>query len=532
MLSRFICRFRLTKLNLHYIIHLVMKIFPSDIIKEIDRATCESQNIHSLELMERAAAAICYEIVARFNPNKRFVVMAGPGNNGGDALALARMLFEQGYRKLEVFLFNVMGKLSHDCQEERNRLLSIEGIDFTEVKHDFQPPYLSEQDVVIDGLFGSGLRGPLQKGFLYLVRYINESGAYVVSIDIPSGLSGEWNDNVSRQDMVHANLTLAFQFPRLSFFFEENEDIIGEWKILDIDLDENKIKELQTDFILVEERDVRPLLVKRGNFTNKRDFGSALIFAGSAGMSGAAVLAAKSSLRSGAGLCTIHGPRVSMNVLQTAVPEAMFEPDRNENFISNMTVHHPHQAVAVGPGIGTDEKTVDALEDLLKKFKYPLILDADALNCIAKRPHLLSLLPTHSIITPHIGEFDRLFGEHAGNEERLRKAIDMSKYYNIIIVLKGHYTATIRPTGRVFINSTGNPGMATAGAGDVLTGVIAAFLAQGLRPEQAASVGAFIHGLAGDLAVENIGEYGLIASDIADNCATAIKSVMLRKKQK
>lgn len=509
-----------------------MKIFPSEIIKEIDKATCESQKIHSLQLMERAASAVCCEVVARFNPNKRIVIMAGPGNNGGDALAVARMLFEQGYRKLEVFLFNVMGRLSHDCQEERKKLLAIEGIDFTEVKHDFQPPYLGEQDVVIDGLFGSGLKGPLQKGFLYLVRYINESDAYVISIDIPTGLGGEWNDNVSRQDMVHANLTLTFQFPRLSFFFEENEEVIGEWKVLDIDLDENKIKEQPSDFILVEERDVRPLLVRRGNFTNKRDFGSALIFAGSAGMSGAAVLAARATLRSGAGLCTVHGPRVSMTVLQTAIPEAMYEPDRNDNFISNMTVHHPHQAVAVGPGIGTDEKTMDALENLLKNFKNPLILDADALNCIAKRPHLLSLLPTHSIITPHIGEFDRLFGEHSGNEERLRKAIDMSKYYNIIIVLKGHYTVTVRPTGRVFINTTGNPGMATAGAGDLLTGVITAFMAQGMRPEQAASVGVYIHGLAGDIAVEKTGEYGLLASDIADCCSVAIKDIMERKKQR
>lgn len=507
-----------------------MKIFPSDIIKEFDRATCEAQKINSIELMERAASALCCEIVARFNPNKRIVIMAGPRNNGGDALALARMLFEQGYRKLEVFLFNVLGHLSHDCQEERNRLMAIDGIDFTEVKHDFQPPYLCENDVVVDGLFGSGLKGPLQKGFLYLARYINESEAYVISIDIPSGLGGEWNDNVSRQDMVHADLTLTFQFPRLSFFIEENKDVIGEWKILDIELDETKIKETSSDFVLVEERDVRPLLAKRGNFTNKRDFGSALIFAGSAGMSGAAVLAARGCMRSGAGLCTVHGPRVSMSVLQTAIPEVMFEPDRNENFISNMTVHHPHQAVAVGPGIGTDEKTLDALETLLKNFKNPLILDADALNCISRRPHLISLLPTNSIITPHIGEFDRLFGEHASSEERLRKAVDMAKYYKIIIVLKGHFTATVRPTGRVFINPTGNPGMATAGAGDVLTGVITSFLAQGMRPELAASVGVYIHGLAGDLALEDNGEYGLMASDIAQNCGKAIRHIMQHSK--
>ncbi|MCH5232938.1 MAG: NAD(P)H-hydrate dehydratase, partial [Muribaculaceae bacterium] len=472
-----------------------------------------------------AASAVCCEIVSKFNPNQRIVVMAGPGNNGGDALAVARMLFEQGYRQLEVFLFNVLGKLSHDCNEEKEKLEELEGIDFTEVKSDFQPPALGAGDVVIDGLFGSGLKGPLQKGFLTLVRYINDSGAYIISIDIPSGLSGEWNDNVSRRDMIHANLTLAFQFPRLSFFFEENEDVIGKWQLLDIGLDQSKIKDIPVDFILVDEKNVRPFIKKRRNFSGKRDYGSALIFAGSTGMAGAAALAARGCLRSGAGLVTVHSARVSLPIIQTLVPEAMFEPDRNENFISEMNIHHNHQAVAAGPGIGQNEKTIDALESMLKIYKNPVILDADALNCIARRPHLLSLLPAHSIITPHIGEFDRIFGEHAGNEERLRKAIEMSKYYNIIIVLKGHYTATIRPTGRVYINSTGNPGMATAGSGDVLTGVITALMAQGMRPEQAATIGVFVHGLAGDMAAEKWGEYGIMASDIADNCGLALRKL-------
>lgn len=507
-----------------------MKIFASEVIREIDKATCESQGIDSLELMERAATEVCCEIVARFNPTQRIVVMAGPGNNGGDALAVARMLHEQGYTKVEAFLFNVMGKISHDCCEEKKRLEEIDGFDFTEVTRDFQPPYLGPEDVVIDGLFGSGLKGPLQKGFLTLVRYINESGAFIVSIDIPSGLSGEWNLNVSRRDMIHANLTLTFQFPRLAFFFEENEEVIGEWKILDIGLDESIMKEMPVDFMLVEERNVRPIIKKRNNFTAKRDYGSALIFAGSTGMSGAAVLAAKATLRSGAGLATVHGARNSMQILQTAVPEAMFEPDASENYITDMRVHHNHQAVAVGPGLGVHEKTINALESLLKNYKTPLVLDADALNCIALRPHLLSLLPSQSIITPHAGEFDRLFGECKNNEDRLRKAIDMSKYYNIIIVLKGHYTATVRPTGRVYLNSTGNPGMATAGSGDVLTGVITAFLAQGYRPEQAATIGVFIHGMAGDLAAETWGEFGILASEIANNCAIAIKLLLEKKK--
>ena len=507
-----------------------MKIFASNVIREIDNATCEAQNISSIDLMERAANAVSCEIISRFLPSQRIVVVAGPGNNGGDALATARMLIEQGYKKVEVFLFNVIGKLTHDCDEERKKLTAMEGIDFTEVTRDFSPPYLSENDVVVDGLFGSGLRQPLQGGFVMLARYINESKAYIISIDVPSGLFCEWNENVAYRDVIHANLTLTFQFPRLAFFFSENEPVIGEWKLLDIDLDEAKMRELPADYKLVEAASVRPLLQPRRNFTGKRDYGSVLLMAGSIGMMGAAVMAARASLKSGAGLVTVHSAKIGMPILQTAVPEAMFEPDRNDNFITDMTVHHDHQAVAIGPGIGSNTRTIDALEALLKNCKAPMVLDADALNCIAKRPTLLEILPAQTILTPHIGEFDRIFGGHPNSEERLKKAIDMAKYYNIIIVLKGHYTATIRPTGMVYFNSTGNPGMATAGSGDVLTGVIAAFLAQGFRPELAATVGAYVHGLAGDMAVAQLGEYGIVASDIAAYCGRAIRAIINREK--
>ncbi len=479
--------------------------------------------------MERAANAACYEIISRFLPSQRIVIIAGPGNNGGDALAIARLLIERNYKHIEVFLFNIKGHLSHDCDEERKKLITIDGIDFTEVTREFTPPYLGENDVVIDGLFGSGLTEGLQGGFVMLARYINDSGAYVISIDIPSGMKGEWNVDMARRDMVHADLTLTFQLPRLSFFFEENSEVIGEWKLLDIDLDQEKIKSIPTDFMLVEARSVRPLLRERRPFTGKRDYGSALIFAGSIGMMGAAVMCSRSCLRSGAGLATVHSAYCGMQILQTAVPEAMFEPDRNEHVISDMSVHHTHQAVAVGPGIGTHEVTINALEALLKSCDHPLLLDADALNCISMRPSLLTMLPRNTVITPHIGEFDRLFGEHKTSEERLHKAREIARYYNIIVVLKGHYTMTIRPTGKVYFNSTGNPGMATAGAGDVLTGVIAAFMAQGYRPEHAATIGVYVHGLAGDIAAREYGEVGMTSSDIANNIGRAVQMIINRE---
>lgn len=506
-----------------------MKIINSQGIHQIDTATCETQNISSIDLMERAANAVVCEIISRFLPSQRIVVIAGPGNNGGDALAVARMLIEQGYRRVEIFLFNVTGKLSHDCNEEYKQLIAMDGIDFTEITHAFNPPYLGKNDVVVDGLFGAGLNQPLQGGFVAVARYVNESGAYVISIDLPSGLFGEWNSHINLRDVVHANLTLAFQLPRLSFFFSENHQVLGEWKLLDIDLDEAKIKATPTNYYVIDNKNIAPLLHKRLPFTGKRDYGSALFFAGSTGMTGAAVLSARAALKSGAGLATVHSAKRSINIIQTAVPEAMFEPDKMEHFIADMTIHHNHQAVGVGPGIGTQDQTINALESLLQNCSAPLVLDADALNCISLRPALLSIIPPKTIITPHIGEFDRLFGEHKYSEERLKTAIEMSRKYNIIIVLKGHYTAVVRPTGRVYFNSTGNPGMATAGAGDVLTGIITSFLAQGYNPEYAASIGVYVHGLAGDLAANELGEFGLTASDIADRTGRAIHSIISNK---
>ena len=506
-----------------------MKIINSQGIKLIETVTCEKQRISSIDLMERAANAVAVEIMARFLPTQRIVVIAGPGNNGGDALAVARMLIDQGYHHVEIFLFNVTGKLSYDCNEEYKRLIAMDGINFTEVTHAFNPPFLGKNDVVLDGLFGAGLNEPLQGGFLAVARYINESGAYVISIDLPSGLFGEWNAQINLRDVVHANLTLAFQLPRLSFFFAENYQVLGECKLLDIDLDEAKIKETATNYYVIDSKNIAPLLHKRLPFTGKRDYGSAMLFAGSTGLMGAAVLAARATLKSGAGLVTVHSARRGLDILQTAVPECMYEPDRNDHYITDMKIHHHHQAVGVGPGIGSQEATANALQGLLQNCTAPMVLDADALNCIAQRPAMLTLLPPKTILTPHIGEFDRLFGDHKSSEERLKAAIEAARKYNIIIVIKGHYSAVVRPTGRVYFNTTGNAGMATAGSGDVLTGIITSFLAQGYNPEYAASIGVYVHGLAGDLAAEELGEFGMTASDIAAYAGRAIHQILNRK---
>ncbi|MGN0213921.1 MAG: NAD(P)H-hydrate dehydratase [Muribaculaceae bacterium] len=502
-----------------------MKIFTTKEIREIDNYTIEHDGVESLVLMERAASAAVGEIVSRFSPGKRIVVFAGSGNNGGDALIVARKLYELGYNP-EVILFNVRSShLSSGCEQCRNDLLELGGINFTEVVGTFTPPELGSDDVVIDGLFGTGLRTPINSGFAALIRYINESGAYTIAIDIPSGLCGEWNSGTPRNNIIRARLTLAFQFSRLAFFFAENAEFIGEVKVLDIELSPEAISKTRSDFYLIEHDDVRGMIKPRGLFVNKYDAGTAFLVAGSYGMVGAAILASRAVMRAGAGLLTVHAPQCAFQPMQTAVPEALFEVDRSEWFTTRIDVNHRYGAVALGPGMGTNESTIEALDLFLKNCHQPVVLDADALNCIAKRPMMLRNIPIGSVLTPHAGEFDRLFGAHATQEERLLKAIEVSKLYGFTIVLKGHYTMTVRSDGKVYINCSGNPGMATAGSGDVLTGIIAAFIAQGYAMDWAVVMGVYVHGLAGDLAAEQHGEISMTASDIVDNIGNAIKGI-------
>ena len=507
-----------------------MKIYTNDQIRAIDAGTIRREGIAGIELVERAAEGIAREIMARWRPNKRIVVFAGPGNNGADALATARILMEQAYMP-EVYLFNIGGNRLHpDCRESRDRFLAAGGSKFTEVIKNFERPMLGPDDLVIDGLFGTGLKSPLpSSGYVSVIQMINESGATIVSIDIPSGMFGDWNTEAINRNIINASLTLTLQFPRLAFFLSDNDQLVGNWKVIDINLSREEMRAQKAQFYLVQQQDIKSLLHPRKKFVSKADFGSAIIYAGSYGMTGAAVLAAKGASRSGAGKVTVHSPRCAFYVLQSTVPSAMYEADPDNSTISDFTLRKDYKGIAIGPGIGTSDNTVNALESCLKVANAnsrPLILDADALNCIAMRPSMLNYIPVLSIITPHAGEFDRLFGEHASAESRLRKAIEVAAYHRILIILKGRYTAIVRPDGKVYFNSSGTPAMATAGSGDVLTGLLAGLLAQGYNPEIAALLGCFIHGLAGEMAEAVEGEYGVTADDIAANIGRAIKTIM------
>ena len=504
-----------------------MKLFTTEEIRAIDRRTIEQEGVPSLELIERVAEGVADEISSRWRSNKPTMVFAGPGNNGADALGAARLLFERGFRP-EVFLFNIGGdKLSTDCAASRDRMLAeVPDIIFHEVKDRFSMPKITTNHLVIDGLFGSGLREELQGGFKSLVQYINDENATVVSIDLPSGMFGDWNPQIVNRNTIHATLTLAIQFPRISFFIPDNAELIGEWKIIDIGLSEKAIATSPANFCLVEQRDVHRRLRHRKEFASKADFGSGILYAGSYGMMGAAILAARGALRAGVGKLTVNSPKCGYQIMQSSVPEALFRHNRGEINIIDIHPERDFSAIAVGPGIGTNELTVKAVEDFLASINQPVILDADALNCIAIKPSILNTIPVLSILTPHAGDFDRLFGPQPSAEARLRKAIEMAKYYNILIILKGRYTAIVRPDGKVYFNSSGCPAMATAGSGDVLTGVLLSMLAQGYPAELASLIAVYVHGLAGEMAAAEQGEYGVTAGDIASYIGKAIREIM------
>ncbi|MBD5350573.1 MAG: NAD(P)H-hydrate dehydratase [Bacteroides sp.] len=504
-----------------------MKLFTSADIHAIERHTLSTEAITARILVNRVAEAAANEIASHWRPSKRTIVFAGPGNNGADALATAIRLIDLGFNP-SIYLFNIGGTaIKNECVYYRSLFYSdYPQADFQEVTNNFNTPELGPNDLVIDGLFGIGLDKPLTGGFMALVRYINESGAQVVSLDIPSGMFADLESSSPSRDTIHATLTLAIQYPHIAFFMPDRTELVGRWKVLDIGLSRDAAEKRKSGFHLVEASEIKGLLRQRPRFCSKADFGSALLIAGRYGMIGASVLACRGAARSGCGKVTLFGPQCAYQIAQTSVPEAMFEADENQLMISKINLDKKFNAIGIGPGIGTSDITVSAVESFIKRAQSPLVIDADALNCIVRRPDLLKYLPFLSILTPHDGEFDRLFGEHDSREARIKKAIEVSKEYNILILLKGHHTAVVRPDGMVYLNTSGTPALATAGSGDVLTGIITSFIAQGYKPEVAAIVAPFIHGRAGEIAAREHGDYGVTASDIAESTGKAIMEIM------
>ena len=502
-----------------------MKIFTSAQIRELDSYTIKHEPIASIDLMERAAKALAHAIADEWDTNSPMVVFAGPGNNGGDALAVARLLVEQGYT-VTAYLFNITSHLSADCEINRKRLEENRRIKgFTVVTQEFDPPVLTAETVVIDGLFGSGLNKPLAGGFASLVKYINNSPAKVVSIDVPSGLMAEDNSFNVRAHIVRATLTLTLQHIKLSFLFPENQQFIGRLKTLDIRISKEGIDRMDTQYVLAEEKTVRPLLQPRNPFAHKGEMGHALLIAGSYGMGGAAILAAKACLRAGAGKVTVHTSRGNNLIMQVAVPEAVVQLDREETAFSEPVETEDYDALAIGPGLGMSEGAAIAMIAQLRRSQCPIVADADALNQLSNHRAWMQQLPQGMIMTPHPKEFDRMAGRCTDSFERLSKAVEMAKRQQIYIILKGHHSALCLPDGHVLFNSTGNAGMATAGSGDVLTGIVTALLAKGHPQADACLLGMYLHGLAGDLAARELGEESLVASDIIAFLPKAFKAL-------
>ena len=506
----------------------MFKIFATDKVKELDQYTIVHEPISSIDLVERAAFMFVQDFCRHYSKQQRVIIFAGQGNNGADALAIARLLKEELFKRAETYLFNPTDHLSEDCERNKQRLLATEQVEFTEVgRGDFDLPEIDEHDIIIDGLFGSGLNRPLAGGFAALANFINETDAEVVAIDIPSGLFGEDNRGNNPEAIVKANVTLTFGFPKLAFFLPENAEFVGEWRVLDIGIHPSIIEQTNTPYYMVEEEEISATLLPRNRFAHKGTFGHALLLAGSKGKMGAALLAAKACLRSGAGLLTAHIPYRGETIFQTAFPEAMLSFDTHPDYLTTAPDTSSYAAIGMGPGLGQHMESAAVIERVLGNYNKPVVIDADAINIIASNKDLLNKIPARSILTPHPKEFDRLVGECATAYERLLKAQSFAMEHKLTIVLKGAYTATCTATGNIYFNSCGNPGMATAGSGDVLTGVILGLLAQGYTPETAAVDAVFLHATAGDLAAhgEGCAEESLIASDLIRMLPTAFKVI-------
>jgi hydroxyethylthiazole kinase-like uncharacterized protein yjeF len=501
-----------------------MKIFRSDQIKEIDNYTITNEPIPSIELMERAAGKLFSWYINRFERNRRVFVFAGPGNNGGDGLALARMLSESRY---EVYLHYIKftEKTTSDWDFNFQRLKRDSRIIINIITSIQQFPVISSDDVIIDAIFGSGLGRPVEGLPYEAIRMINNSEALKISVDIPSGLFGEDNSRNNPEAIVRADYTLSFQFPKLSFMFAENADFVGKWEVLPIGLNETAIRNTPSPYSLTSIKDIAPLLRMRKKYDHKGIFGHGLLVAGSKGKMGAAVLGAGAALRTGIGLITCHVPSSGIVILQTSIPEAMVQSDKSEDFISGIEESLSYSAAGIGPGLGTLKETGNALHRFLKYFSKPLVIDADAINILAENKEWFSLLSPDVILTPHPKEFERLAGRSDNGFDRLKKQLDFSRDHKCNIVLKGAYTSVTTPEGKIMFNSSGNPGMATAGSGDVLTGIILSLLSQGYSSENAAVTGVFLHGVAGDIAAENSCFESLIASDIINNIGKAYNRI-------
>lgn len=490
--------------------------------REVDRSTLAQQGIGPLELMERAAEACTDHLLIAVLAGQRFLVCAGQGNNGGDGLAIARLLRRAG-RDVQVVVVPHRNKPSEE-QAANLELWRNEGGGVLPADLGSLGDVIADHEVVVDAILGAGVDRPLTGAIRDVVRLINERARHVVSIDLPSGLFAEDNTGNDLTVVVHADEVIALQTPKLALLLPENGIAVRSWCAVDIGLDAAAMAELCGHFMLTEAADVSGMLPVRSRFDHKGRFGHAWLLAGAVGKHGAAILSAQAAARSGCGLVTVHGPASLEVALNHALPEAMFSKG-GDGHLDEWPRITKASAFGIGPGIGTAAGTANVLKRAIQEVQVPLVLDADALNILADNPTWLGFLPAHSILTPHPKEFDHLFGVSANGYERLQRSRDAARRAGAVIVLKGAHTAVCLPDGRVCFNNTGNPGLAKGGSGDVLTGLITGLCAQGLAPSSAAIVGVHLHGLAADITASELGWDGMLPSDVVARIPLAWKRI-------
>lgn len=494
-----------------------MKILSVQQIRKLDEFTIENEPIASIDLMERAARAFFTWFLEQFDSKNKILICCGTGNNGGDGLAVARLLIDQNY-KVSVLVIGDVTTASKDFKTNFERL-PIDVITYTEGQT------LPDSDVIIDAVFGSGLSRPAERNYANLILSMNLSRSTIVSIDIPSGLFAD--RFTESENIIKAKYTISFQLPKLVFMLPYASQYVGIWHVVDIGLSQYFINEQKTPYHFTTISEASKLIKRVSKFDHKGTNGHALLVAGGRGKMGAAILASKACLRAGVGLLSVQVPSGGNDILQTMVPEAMTLADKHPDFITECKDVSPHSAIGIGPGLGKDKLTLQALEKFLMVKDKPLVLDADALNLLSENRHLIQIIPANSILTPHPKEFERFIGQEWKHDfERLVLQKEWAQKIGCIIILKGAHTSVALPDGNIYFNSTGNEGMAKGGSGDVLTGIITSLLAQKYHPHHAAILGVFLHGLAGDIAAQQKGKISMIASDIIDSIPNAYSQIL------
>ncbi len=502
-------------------------------MRAIDQKAIEEIGMPGIVLMENAGKVVFDEVMKMKDRFDRVIILCGPGNNGGDGFVIARHLHNV---KVPVRVF-IIGKSSHiegDALSNLNILkkLSIQideifdGGGFVKLEKSIRQGAL-----IVDAILGTGITKQVHGIFSEVIDLVNEMADYILSVDIPSGIDADSGKILGTA--INANKTVSLVIPKIGNIMYPASDYNGELIVKGIGVPDLAIENTKIQTHIITNEEIERLIPHRKRNTNKGDYGKGNIIAGSTGLTGAAILACRAALKSGMGLLKLYIPESLNVIITTAVPETVTVPLVEvrkgvigiNNFNKVIDESNRSDVLAIGPGCGVNAEVGELLKRIIFEVNKPLVIDADGLNALAKNVHWLESKKQDIIITPHPGEMSRLSGKSIEeiNEFPIQTALEFSRNYGVITVLKGTRTVIATPTGEVFININGNPGMATAGSGDVLTGVITSFIAQGFKPLDAAIFGVYIHGMAGDIMAESRGEHGLLAGDIVEGITRALK---------